>query len=153
MKATKHRGISNIDFALPTIAGFTSKFISLIITFPLEYLATLSQANMASKAINMTHGFGFTMYRELLYSACFWTIQENLYRRARPWLGSDRRAYVATSFFSSIVSAVISYPFDLLKTWKISFPERFINGNNSVSIARTIVQERGSSSLLSGTSS
>lgn len=149
-QATKRQSLAGLNFMVPTAAGFFSKFISLTITFPLEYLATLSQANMESKVKNISHGFGYTMYRELLYSACFWTIQENLYRKAKKFVESDRTAYVASSFFSSIVSAVISYPFDLLKTWKISFPERFINGNNSISVARSIVNDRGHAFLLSG---
>ena len=90
------------------------------------------------------------MYREVLYSTCFWTIQENLYKRIRRTVDSDRKAYIVSSFFSSIASALVSYPFDLMKTWKISFPEKFSKGNNSISVARTIVKERGLSSLLPG---
>lgn len=149
-KATKSKGLSTLNFAVPTIAGFTSKFISLAVTFPLEYMTTLKHANLPWKAKNLSHGFGYTIYRELLYSACFWTIQENLYQLTRNYSNSDRGAYIASSFVSSIFSAFISYPFDLLKTWKISFPEKFINGNNSISIARTVVKERGSASLFSG---
>lgn len=132
------------------MAGFTSKFISLAVTFPLEYMTTLHHANMHTKVKNLSHGFSYTMYRELLYSTCFWTIQENLYRKFRSYSNSDRKAYISSSFASSIISAFISYPFDLLKTWKISFPEKFINGSNSISVARTIVKERGSSFLFSG---
>jgi hypothetical protein len=39
----------------------------------------------------------------------------------------------------------------LFKTWKISFPERFMNGNNSISVARALVNERGTGFLLAGT--
>lgn len=144
------QGLSpTLSALLPGVAGFTSKLLSIGLTFPLEYLATLSQAGKANQHKNMTHGFGFTLYRELLYSACFWSIQDRLYKRLRQGMQSDRRAYTTSSFLSSMLSAVVSYPFDLFKTWKISYPEKFKN-SHALGVTRQIFNEKGPGVLLAG---
>jgi Mitochondrial carrier protein len=143
------KNMSAIEFALPTIAGFTAKAISQTITFPLEYMATLRQANIGAANKKMSNGFGYTLYRELLYSACFWTIQENSYRLLKRGWASDANAYVGSAFVASTASAILSFPFDLLKTWKISYPERF-RKKTSMTVCREILHERGWSSILPG---
>jgi hypothetical protein len=140
------------QFLSPTVAGFLSKFISISLTFPLEYQATLKQADILRGKKSLTNGLGYTLYRELLYSACFWTIQDNLYMRARKLTASDRKAYIASSFLSSIFSATISYPFDLFKTWKISHPEKFLQ-SNSIRVTVEIFKEKGSTAVWAGTPS
>lgn len=133
----------------PTFSGLLSKFIALSITFPLEYMAVLSQAKLADQKKQMTHGFGYTMYRELVYSSCFWGIQDKLYKSLKTSDLSDRAAYITASFFSSMVSALASYPFDLFKTWKISHPER-MKEHNPFRIASNIAKERGLGPLIGG---
>ena len=141
--------LTNYQFLSPTMAGFLSKFISISATFPLEYQATLKQANLLRGTNSLTNGLGYTLYRELLYSACFWTIQDNVYRRTRNFIESDRKAYIASSFLSSIISATISYPFDLFKTWKISHPEKFFL-SNSLRVTLGIFKEKGPTAIWAG---
>lgn len=149
---TEKSGLQRYEFLTPTIAGFVSKLVSLGLTFPLEYMATLSQADLQSKQKHLSNGFGYTLYRELVYSSCFWTLQEHLYRKVfLPRFQSDRKAYITASFCSSMVSALVSYPFDLFKTWKISYPERFEN-SNVIRVSSRIVQEKGAASLFAGNS-
>lgn len=135
----------------PALAGLFSKFLSLSVTFPLEYMAVLSQAKMSENKKQMTHGFGYTMYRELLYSSCFWSIQDWLYKSLKSSDFADRTAYITSSFISSMVSALVSYPFDLFKTWKISHPER-MKERNPFRIASDIAKERGLGPLIGGRS-
>ena len=135
----------------PALAGLTSKFISLSVTFPLEYMAVLSQAKLQDQKKQITHGFGYTMYRELVYSSCFWSIQESLYRQLQRAEFPDRAAYITSSFLSSMVSALLSYPFDLFKTWKISHPER-LKVHNPLRIAVDIAKDKGMSPLIGGRS-
>lgn len=141
--------LKRFQFVSPTIAGFSSKFISISLTFPLEYQATLKQADLQQGKKSLTNGLGYTLYRELLYSACFWTIQDNLYIRTRRLVDSDRKAYITSSFISSIISATISYPFDLFKTWKISHPEKFIQ-SNPLRVTLEIFKEKGSTAVWAG---
>lgn len=145
----KKNNYTGIEFALPSIAGFTAKGISQTITFPLEYMATLRQANVGSQNKRPTNGFGFTLYRELLYSACFWTLQENTYNLIKGSKLSDRSSYVLSAFLASASSAIISYPFDLLKTWKISHPDTF-GHRSSISVFNDMIKDRGWPSLLPG---
>lgn len=149
LKWSKNANMHHLEFALPAVAGLTAKGISQTVTFPLEYMATLRQANVAVDSKKMSNGFGYTMYRELLYSACFWTFQENSYKALKKYMVNDTNAYIASAFFASSTSAIFSYPFDLLKTWKISYPERF-TGSSSLAVSRRILHERGWSSILVG---
>lgn len=146
---SKSAGTTKIDYILPTISGFTAKAISQTVTFPLEYMATLKQANITLLKKNLIHGFGYTLYRELLYSACFWTIQENLYKGFQKTMKSDANAYVTSGFLASAFSSILSYPFDLFKTWKISHPEFFVHGH-PFSVARKIAKEKGTSVIFAG---
>lgn len=133
----------------PAFAGLLSKFLSLSVTFPLEYMAVLSQAKLTENKKHLTHGFGYTMYRELIYSSCFWSIQDWLYKSLKSSDLADRTAYITSSFVSSMVSALVSYPFDLFKTWKISHPER-MKERNPFRIASDIAKARGLGPLIGG---
>jgi hypothetical protein len=128
-----------------------SKLISISITFPLEYQATLKQADLLRGKKSLTNGLGYTLYRELLYSACFWTVQDNIYSSAKNLIESDRKAYITSSFLSSVISATISYPFDLFKTWKISYPEKFVQ-SSSIRVTLQILKEKGSTAIWAGNS-
>ena len=145
---TKNNYQSLIGYT-PAFAGLLSKFLSLSVTFPLEYMAVLSQAKVTQSKKHLTHGFGYTMYRELIYSSCFWSIQDRLYKSLKSSDLADRMAYITSSFLSSMVSALVSYPFDLFKTWKISHPEQ-MKDRNPFRIASEIAKERGLGPLIGG---
>lgn len=145
---TRHNHQALIGYT-PAFAGLLSKFLSLSVTFPLEYMAVLSQAKLTESKKHLTHGFGYTMYRELIYSSCFWSIQDWLYKSLKASDLADRTAYITSSFVSSMVSALVSYPFDLFKTWKISHPER-MKERNPFRIASDIAKERGLGPLIGG---
>lgn len=139
-----------MKYLIPSTAGFFSKVIALGITFPLEYMATRNQGAEVNKGqIRIWNGFGYTLYRELIYSTIFWTFQEHMYQGFKPRFERERSAYLAASFLSSLVGATVSYPFDLFKTWKITYPEKFDNAS-PVSLAREIVKAKGYSNLLLG---
>lgn len=131
-----------LEWVIPGLAGFGSKLVSICVTFPIEYMATLSQADMASKQKNLTNGFGYVAYRELLFSAVFWSVQEEMYHKLQKHLPTDREAYVTSSFISSMTASLISYPFDLFKTWKISYPEKLAK-RNAFAVCRDIYREKG----------
>jgi len=146
---SSHKLTQGYEFLSPSISGFLSKSVSMLVTFPLEYQATLKQGNLLRGAKSLSNGFGYTLYRELVYSTCFWTIQDYLYKRTKLMMDSDRKAYIISSFASSLVSGTASYPFDLFKTWKISYPEKFIN-SNSVKVTNAIFKEKGGFAIMAG---
>ena len=136
-------------FVVPASCGFMSKLVSMAVTYPLEYMATLSQAKLMDNKKVYQNGFGYTLYRELVYSACFWGLQDRFLVRTKGWYEDERQAFVAASFMSSIISASISYPFDLFKTWKISYPEKFAD-SNWLKVTQTIFREQGLGVIMVG---
>lgn len=130
---------------LPGVVGFSCKLVSQVFLFPLEYLSALSQGGLSSNKKQFSNGFGFSLGRELVFSAFFFGFQEalhNNFKKSRPEASQSRANYITASFLSSMAAALISFPFDLLRTWKISYPEKF-RDQGSVGLAKSIYKEKG----------
>ena len=141
--------ITGIGYILPLLSGVIAKAVAQTVSFPFEYMATLRQANIGAANKSLKNGFGSYLLTGLAASAGFWSIHENVYGVFKKENLSDRNAYILSAFLSSIISSVVAYPFDLIKTWRISFPERFTS-RSSLQVGRDIVQSHGWHALYSG---
>lgn len=146
---TKSNNMTQLTPILPTVSGLSAKLVAQIFAFPFEYMATIKQSNTTLANKKMTNGFASYLTTGLVASGVFWTIQENTYNYLRKDKAKDQRAYLLSALIGSAVSGMASYPFDLIKTWRISHPEKFIN-KSTVEVANEIISKLGWQAIYSG---
>jgi hypothetical protein len=100
------------------LAGVGSRLISLALVAPIEKYKTRLQANVIgpmSLGLGGYHAFQATLYRDLIFSACYFGLMENIYTAFKTD-DSSVGPRIFGSMAGSFVATVFSHPFDLLKT-------------------------------------
>ncbi|OMJ89482.1 hypothetical protein SteCoe_8385 [Stentor coeruleus] len=95
-------------------AALTSRFIAVIITLPVERLRTSLQGTGQGKFKITFNGLRVTLYRDMIFSFTYFSLYENSYKYLKDEYPLMARSY--SSFFSSFIAAVITHPFDVIKT-------------------------------------
>lgn len=134
----------------PGMAVFISKSVAVPCGLYFEQLATRQQGGIlagSAKAAKLD-GLGYIMGRELLFSVVFWTLNEQLYIKFREYT-NQVIATTASATVAGIAGGLASYPMDALRTWKISFPEKF-HKRSTLKVIQSIVAEEGVKFLFSG---
>ena len=125
-------------YALPAIAGALARMVSVTVVSPLELIRTI-QASGIDKSITgivqdirrqngvlgLYKGWLPTILRDVPYSALYWFSFESLkplYRAAFTRVNRDSSHQSASTFAagatSGLLSALVTHPFDVLKTQK-----------------------------------
>lgn len=140
---------------LPFCCSAFSKFISCLFTTGIENYCTKIQAggkgaNIGRDIFKLT-GFWAMANREMVFTSVMWTCNENLRE-----IGKDRDLGISnyninllSSVVSASLSALVSFPFDLSKTLRISYPKKF-KGVGTGEMFKIVYRENGVSGLTAG---
>jgi hypothetical protein len=134
----------------PGLSVFISKSVAVPCGLYFEQLATRQQGGILVKSAKAGKfdGLGYILGRELLFSVVFWTLNEHLYKVFSEYTNRIN-ATTASAMVAGIAGGLASYPMDALRTWKISFPEKFYQ-RSSVQVIKSIIAEEGARFLFSG---
>lgn len=95
-------------------AAMASRSFAVLITLPIERLRTSIQGIGKGKLEFTTKGLRPTLFRDIIFSFTYFTIWENLYKELKPYgLYFDRTFSI---FIGSLAAAIITHPFDVIKT-------------------------------------
>jgi hypothetical protein len=107
-------------------------------------------ANFGRDIFKLT-GFWAMANREMMFTSVMWTCNENLREIVRDrHLGiSNFNINLLSAVVSASLSALVSFPFDLSKTLRISYPEKF-RGVGTGEMFKIVYRENGVSGLTAG---
>jgi hypothetical protein len=117
------QNLTNNPYYLPLVSSATARLGSVCLTFGIEKYTTELQASKITDTI--THakvprgtGFASLASRDIFYSAIMWTFLENIrfLLKDREIFTGDVALTVSSSMIAGTIAAVLSYPFDLVKT-------------------------------------
>lgn len=102
------------------------------IAYPFDYKANALQGSggkagkLAKSNKNFFTGYSLTLKRDLAFNLAFWPVYETM----KPYINNNFIdnpviASSAASVIASAVGAVMSYPYDLVRTVKIVFEKQF----------------------------
>jgi len=100
------------------LAGVGSRLVSAASISPIERYKTRLQANVTGPiTLGLTgyHAFQATLYRDIVFSALYFGLMENIYL----YLKTDDSTLLPRIFASSagsFIATIFSHPFDLMKT-------------------------------------
>lgn len=149
------------DFLVPSAAAGASRSFTILMTFPLEYIATLKQANEQysfSKMKQFATGLEPLFVRDVTFSIILWSVTDSL----RQFLCNRKRSetnaretLMLNAFCGSIgavIASFITYPLDILKTrWQvIDSLEESPNKKRIISSLRHIYENEGMESFYYG---
>ena len=146
----------------PLFAGTTARFVTAVLSSPMEYIRTNMQSNKGSMGAlgiarkilhggpkTLWNGLIPTLWRDVPYSAIYWFMVE---RVRLSYGGHDRTTHTFALHFmagssSGLVASLLTHPFDVMKTQM----QRHIGTRVGIlSVGRQIVRERGWMSMYRG---
>jgi hypothetical protein len=117
------QNLTNNPYYLPLISSATARLGSVCLTFGIEKYTTELQASKITDTINHSKvppraGFASLASRDIFYSGIMWTVLENIRfsLKEREIFTGDVALTVSSSMIAGTIAAVMSYPFDLVKT-------------------------------------
>ena len=132
------------------LASFLARSLAMTLCYPFDVQAFSGQGTSGKitkqnqvKKVKFTTGYGIAMTRDLSLNMAFFPTYETL----KPVISQNIcsapvMVSMIASFFASAAGIMCSYPFDLARTLKIVYPERF--GSVGVySLLRLVMKERG----------
>jgi hypothetical protein len=96
------------------LAAVCCRFIAVFLTLPIERLRTSIQGTGTGKFALTLKGFRVTLYRDVVFSFTYFTILENLYAAVKEH--NFLLSRTACTITGALVAAVITHPFDVVKT-------------------------------------
>lgn len=154
----KFRGyFTNQDFGVFT-ASIVSRMFSVLCYFPFEYKATVLYGKAefktkvkAQKGTSAFSSLGGIAGRDLVFTAMFWPVVERakIFLRESTPLQSEAVVMPLSSIIACLVSGTVSYPWQLVKTMRVTFELEY-KGKSSMIIIKDIYARAGASGLLSG---
>ena len=144
--------------AAAVISSVLAKSICVFVSFPLEYKATVlfgqkTFTTQVNKAVNKSFFTGFIpLYlNNVSLSVLFWPVCESTKLFLKTRVGVQKEGYLAptSAFLSCLICGVLTYPFELLKTLKISYEDRY-GGKSGLRILKDLYRAGGIESLTAG---
>lgn len=133
----------------PGLAAIFSRSIAVLVTLPVERLRTSIQGIGKGKLELNTRGLKPTLYRDIIFSFTYFSIWENLYRYLKPYDFYLDRTF--SIFIGSLAAAVLTHPFDVLKTKVQTRYEDFFEFDSKIlKSLKTIYTNEGLSGLFIG---
>ena len=134
---------------IPGIAAMGAKLISTPLSIHFEQISTRRQIGQPGRPFHFSFdGLGYTLGREVLFSAVFWTANERLFL----FLKQNYGTVTATGYsalLSGLIAGGVTYPFDALRTWKMLYPE-LVKNSGKLALFREFFRTQGVSYFLSG---
>ncbi|OMJ83890.1 hypothetical protein SteCoe_15119 [Stentor coeruleus] len=130
-------------------AALASRLIAVITTLPIERLRTSIQGTGIGEFKITFNGLKVTLYRDMIFSFTYFTLYENSYKKLKNDNPLMARTY--SSFFGSLISAIITHPFDVIKT-KIQTRYCCFNeyDKNTLKAVSSLYKEEGLKGLFTG---
>lgn len=137
-------------FGPSVVSSLIARTIAMTLCYPMEYRSTVLQGQFGiaksidkAKHSKMGTGYYYTIMRDYVQVGTLWSSYE-LFKEffKENWLHDPILSAAGASFFGGALSAIVSYPLDLVRTLKITFENEY-RAKTGVQILKEVVRESG----------